>query len=330
MTKSGISTFEFRGWQIVRLTSPPLEIDIVPGKGGDILAVRWLPRELNLLWTSPWGLRERGAPPPGGDSVVNFLAHYPGGWQTIFPNGGDPTEVNGVEIGFHGEACLVPWDWQAIGQSEVTMTTRLHRLPFELQRRVAIEEATLRIVESAKNVGTTPQEVMWSHHPAFGSPLISGNSTIETSALRFVVDDERDMPAGDLQPGGVSEWPSGRSRTGDLLPLDRLPDERAPFDRFGYLTGFREGRASITNTEIGLRAELTWDVTIFPHAWYWLEAHATETYPWYGRAYVFAIEPASSYPGQGIEAVRHKTGTLLSFEPEESRTVWINLEVSEP
>lgn len=332
-TSAEITTYEHRGWEIVRLTSSDLQVDVLPQKGGDILSVRVLDRDVDLLWRSPWGLRPRGEIASSRDSAVNFLRHYPGGWQTIFPNGGDATEVDGVEIPFHGEACMASWDWAQVpggsGEIELEMRTTLHLSPFEVTKRLRLDGAALEVSETVRNLSTSVREVMWSHHPAFGAPLLSGSSRVEAPAAWFQADDERDLPAGDLEVGAKSPWPMARTRTGDEADLSLLPSEHERSDRFGYLGEFDEGRASISNPDLGLRAVLTWDLETFPYAWYWLEAHATAGYPWFGRAYVFALEPASSYPGQGIAGVRKKTSTLLEIPAGEERSSWVALEVGE-
>ena len=329
----GISTREHRGWEVVSLTSSHLHVDVLPQKGGDILAVRTVDGGVDVLWKSPWGLRARGEATVSPDSVVNFLSHYPGGWQTIFPNGGDATEVDGVELPFHGEACIAAWDWDEVSEGadgiEVVLKTTLHLTPFEITKHMRLDGPSLHVAETVHNLSPVSQEVMWSHHPAFGAPLVSGATRVEAAADWFKADDARDVPAGDLEPGAKSEWPFAKTRRGDQADLRMMPSEDGSSDRFGYLGGFKEGRASINNPKLGLRAVLTWDVETFPFAWYWLEAHATTGYPWYGRAYVFAIEPASSYPGQGIGSVRSKTQTLLEIPPGGERSVWVSLEVGE-
>src|SRR5690348_6179271 len=103
-----IERLQHRGWDVLRLTSDALVVDVVPGKGGDIIAVRRSPDGPNLLWETPWGLRERGAIGTSGDSLVTLMEAYPGGWQTVFPNGGDPCVEHGVEWGMHVEAWRAP------------------------------------------------------------------------------------------------------------------------------------------------------------------------------------------------------------------------------
>ncbi|MCA1831662.1 MAG: aldose 1-epimerase [Actinomycetota bacterium] len=323
-----VRTVERNGWDITRVTLPPVEVDVLPAKGADILALRYM--GLNLLWTSPWGLRPREEL-TATDSTARFLQSYPGGWQTIFPNGGEPCVENGVEWGFHGEACMVPWRIDEVEETEheatVRLSTMLTSLPARVGKEVRVDAGGLHVTETIQNSGTEAFEAMWSQHPAFGAPLISESSRIECDATTFVTDAQRDVDAGDLQPGARSAWPHATRRDGQAADLQILASPKQRRDRFGYLTDFKEGFAAITNSDLGLRVEMRWDTAIFPHAWYWLEAHATQGYPWFGDAYVFAIEPASSYPGHGIASVRAAGGTLVRFEPWEQKTARTSLTV---
>ncbi len=324
-----VEVVKIRGWDVVRLTSELVQVDVLPGKGGDVISARWRPLDVDVLWRTPWGLRHQGAVGTGGDSVTALMESYPGGWQTVFPNGGDATVEHGVEWGMHGEAWLAPWDF-AVGGSSVELTTRLVRSPFALRKRISLESGTLTVTETATNVGAVPIEAMWSHHPAFGAPLLSGSSRLETAARTVVVDDVRDTPTGDLLVGGRGDWPHAPGRQGGQVDLRALPSADVVSDRFAYLTDFERGWAALTNPTLGLRAELEWDLEVMPHAWLWLEARSTLGFPWYGAAYVLGIEPASSFPGQGIVAARLKTGTTLLFEAGQSRTATISLRLSAP
>ena len=316
-----------RGWDVVRLTSDLVEVDVLPGKGGDILSARWRPLDVDVLWQTPWGLRPPGAVGTGGDSVTALMESYPGGWQTVFPNGGNAEVAHGVEWGMHGEAWLAPWDWSVGDDSAVELTTRLVRSPFTLRKVVSLDGAALTVTETATNEGRVPVEAMWSHHPAFGAPLLGAGARLETAARTVVVDDARDLPPGDLLVGGRGSWPHAPARSGGTVDLRELPGPGDVADRFAYLTDFDRGWAALSNPGLGLRAELEWDLTTMPHAWLWLEAHATPTFPWYGAAYVLGVEPASSFPGQGLTAAR-ANGTALRFLPGETRTATVTLRLS--
>lgn len=321
-----VQTLEHRGWEILRLRNDALEVDILPGKGADILQVRWLPLGLDLLWRAPWGVRARGAVPTAADTHTNIIENYPGGWQTVFPNGGRSVVAYGVEHGFHGEAWLAPWDWNLEGEILV-LSTRLVRSPFRLTKRLALDGARLVLEETAHNEGRQRFEAMWSQHPAFGASFLEGGCRLETAASSFAADEE--LVRGDLEPGRESRWPYAAGRGGASVDLRVIPDEGAGIERLGYLTGFDGGWASVENPRLGLRAELDWDPTLFPYAWLWLDADGSDGFPFYRSCYVMAIEPSSSFPGRGMEAVRQTTGTLLPFEPGEARTLSMSLTLRE-
>lgn len=320
-----------RGWEIVRLTSPDLVAEVVPGKGGDVLSVRWRDDDvedgIELLWQSPWGLRARGAATTSEDAVARLIEAYPGGWQTVFPNGGNAVVEHGVGWGMHGEVWLTPFDWEPV-DGGLAMRARLVRSPFEVHKRVTLSGAALTVAETFTNVGGEPVEVMAGHHPAFGAPLIGPDTVIETNARTVVVDDMRDTPSGDLAVGATAAWPLVPGRAGTHVDVSRIPPAGAGIDRMAYLTDFSHGHAAITNAELGLRAELSWDASVMPHAWYWLEANGSAGFPWYRGVYVLAIEPGTSYPGHGVAAVRAKTGTQVRIGPGESHTSVVTLTVS--
>ena len=320
-----------RGWDVIRLCGAHMEVDVVPGKGTDIVAARSLPSGVDVLWSTPWGLRPRGAVPLSQRSEERFLENYPGGWQMVFPNGGDAAPDGGVEQGFHGEASLAPWDVVEIGENgdsvSVAFETRLVRSPFRLRRRMTLDAEGLLVEESVVNEGAEPREVMWSHHPAFGAPFLDPCCTVRTGAGRVIVDAGREHPDGELLSGAEGAWPlvAGRRETVDL---SRVPGPGGRSVRFAYLTAFQAPWYEIDNPELGITARVTWDAATFPHAWYWLEAGGTTEYPWYGAAYVLAVEPASSFPGHGIERVRATTRNQLAIAAGGRRDAWVRLQLS--
>jgi hypothetical protein len=314
-----VRELDHRGWPIVRLASEQLQVDVVPGQGGDILQVRWLPLGLDLLWSTPWGLREPGSAPAAADSYESFMHSYPGGWQTIFPNGGRATRVGDVEQSFHGEACRVAWGYEQIADG-IELRTSLALSPFELRKRITVDGARLIVEETAHNIGDQRFDAMWSHHPAFGAPFLDGACVLDTAARTFLTDAEH---GSDLIGGCRSAWPNAEGFAG-AIDLRHVPGEGSGVTRLGYLTDFDRGFASIRSPTTGLRADLEWGTEVFPHAWLWIEANATDGFPVNRSWYVMAVEPASSYPGQGIDAAR-EAGTLLSFAPGQSRTATVSL-----
>jgi hypothetical protein len=88
-----------------------------------------------------------------------------------------------------------------------------------------------------------------------------------------------------------------------------------------WLKDFQEAWYAITNPTLGFGFGLAWDGSVFPYATFWQETSGTRDHPWYGAAYVTAIEPQASYPAHGLTTVMKKNGTHLTVAPGESRTI---------
>lgn len=177
------------GWEIVTLRSADAEVDVLPGKGGDILSARRRADGLDFLWSSPWGLRARGAPSAATDSEGRLMEAYPGGWQTVFPNGGDAARTQNTTWGMHGEVWLTPFDWDVdAAATTIEMRADLVHSPFRIFKRVALDGPRVSVAETITNRGGHPVDVMWSHHPAFGAPFLSPDCVIEAAATRVTVD----------------------------------------------------------------------------------------------------------------------------------------------
>ncbi|GAB3434588.1 aldose 1-epimerase [Actinophytocola sediminis] len=307
-----------RGWRGLALRTAEVEVVLLPEKGCDIYSLTDRESGVDVLFKTPWGLPP---PAPGAlapDSESAWLERYPGGWQVLCPNGGAETEAPGTRWGFHGEACLVPWEVTATGEDFAELTVRLHHAPLRLRRRVRLEGRLLTIEESVTNTSPVELELMWSHHPAFGAPLVGPESVITTSARTLVADDE--APGTLLTPGSRHQWPMVSTVDGTEVDLSRIPD--APTAQLAYLTDFDgAGWFAISNPRLGLGVGMRWPTEVFGHAWLWQELRATPGYPWWREAYVCAIEPATTFPGQGVAAARDKGASLLRLGGEETRNV---------
>lgn len=315
-----VEVVEERGWEIVRLSSDTVEVDVLPGLGGAVHAARWRPTALDVLFKTRWGLRHPDSRPLGGNAESRLMQSYPGGWQSVFPNGGDPVEEHGITWGLHGEVWLTAFEWAVSTAGALEMTARLVHTPFEITKSVALVDGRLSVRERITNIGRQSIEVMWSHHPAFGAPFLSPETRVETNGRTVLVDDIRSNASSELVTGAHAPWPRVPARRGGDADLGAVPPADAGVDRMAYLTDFPpQARVRLTNPVLGVSATLDWRAEQFPFAWYWLEAGGTGGFPWYHAAYVLGIEPATSYPAQGLHAAQAKTGTQVRFGPGETQ-----------
>jgi hypothetical protein len=294
-----------------------LQVTVLPEKGADIYELRYKPKDIDVLWKSPWGLKTPGKGiSTAADSMAAWLEHYEGGWQEIFPNGGNACTYRGAELNFHGEASMLPWAFEVLEQgrrAEVRFSTRLFRSPFSIERVVSIAsgEAILTLDETIRNDSREPLDYMWGHHPAYGAPFLSQDCRIDVGARSLRADDLYLGNTNPLTPGQRYNWPM------DATPADlsRVPGVQQKRDILAYFEEFENGWYGITNTDLGLGVGLVWPKEIFPFAWFWQELYSSPGYPWYQSVYVMAIEPFSSIPGQGLQNVISKTGTQKTLEP---------------
>ena len=321
MTADGAAT---RGpWSAIELSSAELGVTLLPEKGCDVLELVHLESGVDVLLKTPWTPGRRPVHAPG--SLEAWIEAYPGGWQLILPNGGDATVEHGVEWGFHGEAGLIPWRVEEAEQGRAVCSAELLTAPLSLRRVVSLEGPVLRIEESVRNGADTAIEVMWGHHPALGAPFLEPGCRISAPARGFHADDR--APGTGLAPGVLSEWPHVALEGGGTVDLSVIPPEGERRAVLGYLTDFSEGSYRVTNPRLGLELELRWPLELFPAAWFWQELHASEGYPWYRRLYTTALEPNSSWPGQGLANVRAKGGSPLLLGAEETRTAIVEAEI---
>lgn len=295
----------------LRLENDHIRTTVLLDKGADIYELTYKPQNIDVLWKSPWGLKEPGIGPNAtlGSQAV-WLEHYAGGWQELFPNGGDPCLYKGVELGFHGEASMSPWDYQITGANSARLFTRLRRSPFSIERHMRLDGDRLHISGRITNHAGEPMDYMWSHHPAYGAPFLSDACRIDTGARALQADEGYTGTANPLALNTRYDWPDA-----DGVDMSRVPGAAVQRDTLAYLTDFESGWYAITNTELGFGVGLAWPLEAFPYAWYWQEINASAGFPFYQNCYVMAIEPATSIPGHGLVHVMETSGLHRTLPP---------------
>ena len=301
-----------------------LKVVVLTGKGTDIFEFRHKASDTDVLFKTPWGVRNPGSyvhdtPEPSAP----FMDFYPGGWQEIFPNAGNACVYKGAEWGFHGEICKVPWSCSVIEDSPrkvaAKLSVRTVRAPFLVEKTLSLEEgaASLFIDETVTNEGAEPMDFMWGHHPAFGAPFLSEDCRLFAPAKR--VETAHPLPARQLLQAETQfdSFPMIRSAEGDAFDVARMHAASAGFSHLSYLSKLEEGWYCLANQKSRLGFALRWDAQVFRYLWLWQEFGGTAHYPWWGRGYCTGIEPHSSIPGMGLQKAIER-GTQLTLAPKKS------------
>jgi hypothetical protein len=304
-----------------------VEVVVLANKGADIYALVDRRTGIDVLFKSPWGARQPSLWSETSTSLERWISAYAGGWQLLLPNGGDECVEQGVTWGFHGEAAMIPWSVVERRDDAVTLETRLITSPLKVRRELSLEGPVLRVKETVTNESTQQVDVMWSHHPAFGAPFLDGTCILSAGCRTVQADDE--TPGTLLSPASIHEWPVATSLSGAPVDLRLVPDPSEPRAVLAYLKDFESGYFAITNPTLGLGVGIRWPLDVFDKAWLWQEIHSGLGWPWFQRAYVVAVEPASTVPGHGVETARAKGEALATLHAGESREVILEAVVFE-
>jgi hypothetical protein len=322
MAKPGCSLREYvlpSGCRAVTLENQLLSVTLLPEKGADIYSLVYEPRKTDVLWKAPWGLKKPGTGVVSGgtNTEVAWMEHYEGGWQLIFPNGGDECRYKGALLNFHGEASVLPWDYVVLRKSSsavtVQFTVRLYRSPFRVTRTVTVERSLAAVLlhETIENVAEEEMHFMWGQHPAFGAPFLAGGCRLHLPGGTFSSHDTEIGTSSRIAASTKAIWPLVNGKNG-TVDLSVLPPTETRVSEFGYISDLEEGWYNLSNPELDFSFGLAWPKAVFPYMWFWQELRGNFGYPWYGGCYVMAFEPFSSIPGCGLErAVAAGTAPVL-------------------
>jgi galactose mutarotase-like enzyme len=324
------------GVRAVRMSNAQISVTVLPDKGADIYELIDCKSGVDVLWKSPLGLRAPGQGRFSPDSQVAWLEQYEGGWQECFPNGGDPVMYKGVELSFHGESSLAAWQYNVVSQTDseliVDFTTQLYRSPFLMHRRMSlkVDTATLTLNEKITNLAAQPMDFMWGHHPAYGAPFLSEHTRLNTNAKTILGDGSYESPYNPLIPGEKAAWPMATGKNGPY-DLRLTPGQNEKHFMMAYLLDF-DGTPwyTLVNDQLKVGVGCSWSINAFRCLWFWREMQASEGFPFYGRTYTMALEPWSSYPGQGLLKVMETTQTHHTLQPGESISGELAITLFEP
>ena len=115
---------------------------------------------------------------------------YEGGWQTVLPGGGFPTQYMGADMGLHAEVNTVPWDAVIVEDTPEVVSMRFWiraaRTPFFFEKTLTLRtgSAVLEIEARLTNEGEEPVHCVWGEHIALGAPFLSEDCVIDIRVER--------------------------------------------------------------------------------------------------------------------------------------------------
>lgn len=302
-----------------------IRMTILAGRGADVIEFLYKPKDLDFAWQTATGVRGNPLPAEPQDDMASFMDEYPGGWQTIFPNGGPPSIVDGKTFGQHAEVSVLPWTYQILEDTvekiSVKFSVLTRKLPFRVEKTFTVkaESSKCEIQEEITNLSGNSLATMWGFHFTFGPPFLTEESKIIVEEPATVLPHDYGADSSPRRVGSTQEfaWPMGRDSRGEKVDFSQLPPQKTPGEML-YIHGSPIGRYRVETPSHSMAAEVCWDNTLFPYLWFWQEFGYSKDAPWYGKHYNIGLEPFSSFPTSGL-AKAIENGTALSFGPHESK-----------
>lgn len=324
-----ISTeYTYKGIEMAILENRYLRVEVLTGKGGDIISFRDKRSDIDPLWRSPhnWVPPTELSIPKGGST--SWTDHYPGGWQVNLPVAGEGMMIEGADYGLHGESALVPFS-SAIARDdaeavELELTADLVRYPFRIERTLSLQadEPKLHLDETVTNLGEVPLEFIWQHHIALGPPLVGPGAHLDIPAASGLVDDysRGGYENSRLQSESAFKWPHAPGKDGETIDLRTFPPYDAEVNDMAYATDLDDGWYAITNPELDFGFGVTFPADLYESVWYWQPLGGETGSPFFGRNYNIGLEPTTAYPGHDVPERQRENGTIDTLRPGKSES----------
>ena len=327
---------EFSGEiEIVRIENEALRLSFLADKGADLVEIYYKPKKVNLAWQSPQGYPTKKTSENYTANFESFIDSYPGGWQSIFPNGGAPSTFEGVDFSQHDEVALLPWKYEFIlnNKNEISvkffLKTKKINCYYEKIYTLKKNSSTIFLSEKITNLSDKQISAMWGNHVTFGHPFLDNKTFIKIDSKCLVRPHSVEISSAGRRLGSTLDfiWPKSISDSGSLIDFSLIPAKGTKSEML-YIFNFDNAEYQILSPTNGLSIKLSWDKTVFPYLWYWQEFGGASDYPWFGKAYVIGLEPFSSYPTNGLaEAVSN--GSALVFKPNETKNSEMKYQILE-
>lgn len=310
---------------MIRIANDDLSLTVNPEVGGTITEIRHLASGLSVLGRVPWDAQTGPLATFAARDETEWLTRYTGGWPLLFPNAGDACQFGTAFHGFHGEASISPWG-ATVGGHEMSLERRFFTVPAVMRRRISLDGEHVLVEEEVEIEGDQPIEVMWGHHPTFGSDLLAGPVEITSGASHVTADEAYDPATSPVLPGGNGRLDAMPGKQGSV----DLAHPSAPLAALLYLDGVDAAWAAIRRLDNAIAIKLSWDGARFPCAWLWYELEGTPDPPWHGRAMLIGIEPNTTKLAYGLAQAKAKGAQLLRLEPRSRHRGWLRLRVFRP
>jgi hypothetical protein len=272
-------------------------------EGGHIAEILDKGTGINPLWTPPWRTSEPSAYGPavygeyGSEVESKLLAGLMGHNLCLDIFGGPSAEEAAAGIGVHGEGSVAAYEIEEAGD-KLTMRVLLRAAQIAFERRIELQDRTVRIAESVQSLASFDRPIGWTQHVTLGPPFLEkGVTQFRASATRSKVLDS-DFGAHDrMRAGAEFDWPHVPRRDGSSEDLRVLTGDASSCAYTAHLMDPAREQAFFAAFAPAARLVFgyVWKPADFPWLGIWEENFSRTHAPWNGhtltRGMEFGVSP---------------------------------------
>lgn len=323
----------WEGHEVVVMENAWVRLMVSLTRGAEILEFRDKVSDEDLLWHGhPDIVANRGGIQSTSSPSGVFLENFAGGWQEVFPTGGDPTSYKGASFGQHGEVALLPWRMAILEDSPAVLVVEfsiaLRRMPLALSRTIEIRADQPKVVLRGKATNRSDERLpfMWGHHISIGGAWAASGVEMEVATGERMTVPDYDWPGYRWQKGDY-QWPNVLRSDGVKEDATVLSDDDGSQGHliFGPMA---EGRVSLVSAELGRRVSFEWPVEVFPYAWCWFVYGGGEGWPLWKQHRLITVEPFTSPVEDFLELVEGGMAPVIDGGGEYESSVTVTFSPS--
>lgn len=266
------------GFRTLIIENKYIRTMILIDKGADIVELLYKPTDTDFIWKNPMGLsclkKMRGL--IGDEEILSD--NYLGGWFEILPNVGSACTFRNKRFSANSEVSSLPFEYSVLCDTPEKLTlkffARLSKYPFLLEKTLTItqDSPSLFFEERITNLGLTPLEYQWGHHPNIGGQFLDENCVIDFPECKITNFDKDKL----------------------VKDIFQIPPRGSMENHLVNLTGFKKGFGAFRNKKTGLGIGFCWDEKVFTSCALWISANNDCGHHHHDGAYVACLLPKNT------------------------------------
>jgi hypothetical protein len=286
----------YRGRRAATIENGTLRVTVLE-EGGHIAEITDMATGINPLWAPHWPSIEPSTyelarfPEYGGGADASLLAGLIGHNVCLDIFGGPSPDEAAAGLPVHGEISTARFAFDR-GANALTMNARLTETQIAFERRITLEDRTMRVRERVTNLSAADRPIGWTQHVTIGPPFLEkGRTRLAIPATQSRVFEGTFGPADYLVPAADFRWPLAPGVSGDAdLSTYTGAEESSAYTAHLMNPARAEAFFAAFSPAHQLALSYAWRREDFPWLGLWEENHARTAVPWNAQALTCGLE----------------------------------------